>query len=118
MSMSFSIGRWFGIPVKLHVSWLLIFGLVWFSLGAGFMPNNFPNWNPIQTWGAAFITDILFFASVLGHELAHGIVARMRGVPVRGITLFALGGAAELERDAEQPVDEFIITAVGPLSSL
>jgi Zn-dependent protease/CBS domain-containing protein len=118
MSMSFSIGRWLGIPIKLHISWLVIFALVWFSLGAGFVPNNFPNWNGPQTWAAAFITAILFFASVLGHELAHATVARMRGVPVRGITLFALGGAAELERDAEQPVDEVVITAVGPLSSL
>lgn len=118
MRMSFSIGRWLGVPVRLHVSWLLIFGLVWLSLGAGFVPNNFPTWNGLQTWVAALITSILFFASVLGHELAHATLARRRGVPVRGITLFALGGAAELERDAERPLDELLITAVGPLSSL
>ena len=112
------VGRWLGVPVALHPSWLAIFILVWIALGALFYPENFPDWSPPATWGAGLVVTLLFFGTVLGHELAHALVARRRGVPVRGITLSFLGGAAEIERDAPRPLDELLISAAGPLTSL
>src|SRR5204862_1586095 len=86
------------------------------SLGTSF-PLRF-GVDPTLAWVAGAVTAVLFLASVLGHELAHAWTALARGVPVRGITLFILGGAAEIEQDAARPFDELLITAVGPLSSV
>jgi Zn-dependent protease len=112
------IGRVLGVPVSLHLNWVLIFALVWVALGGRFYPQNFPEWSAAASWGMALVVTLIFFGTVLGHEVAHALVARWRGVPVRGITLSFLGGAAEIERDADRPVDELLISGAGPLSSL
>jgi Zn-dependent protease len=112
------IGRVLGVPVALHLNWVLIFALVWIALGGRFYPQNFPQWSAAASWAMALVATLIFFATVLGHEIAHALVARWRGVPVRGITLSFLGGAAEIERDADRPVDELLISGAGPLSSL
>jgi Zn-dependent protease len=117
MGSTWRLGRIGGVSVGLHWSWLLFFVVITWSLGMGF-PLTFPGVQGIASWVAAAVTAVLFLFSVLGHELAHAWVALARGVPVRGITLFILGGAAEIERDADSPLDEALITAVGPLSSL
>src|SRR5690242_13380592 len=116
MRATWRLGRIGGVTVGLHWSWLLFFVVIVWSLGVSF-PITFPGVGALAAWPAAVITAVLFLLSVLGHELAHAWVALARGVPVRGITLFILGGAAEIERDPDRPLDEALITAVGPLSS-
>jgi Zn-dependent protease len=64
------------------------------------------------------VTSLLFFASVLGHELTHSLVAMKQGEEVRSITLFILGGVAELKGEPESPSKEFSMAFVGPLSSM
>jgi Zn-dependent protease len=117
MASTLKLGRIGGVPVGLHFSWLFFFLLITWSLAVSF-PVTFPGVEGVTAWIAAVAAALLFLASVLGHELAHAWMAQARGVPVRGITLFILGGAAEIERDADTPFDELLITAVGPLSSL
>lgn len=117
MRATWRLGRLGGVTVGLHWSWLLFFVVIVASLGVSY-PITFPGVGGVEAWPAAVVTAILFLLSVLGHELAHAWVALARGVPVRGITLFILGGAAEIERDPDGPLDEALITVVGPLSSL
>ena len=117
MKGTLRLGRVAGIPIGLHWSWLFFFVLITWSLGVSF-PQTFAGVEGASAWAAAGLTAVLFLLSVLGHELAHALVALARGVPVRGITVFILGGVAEIEQDADRPLDEFLITVVGPLSSL
>jgi Zn-dependent protease len=111
------IGRVFGIQLGLHFSWLLIALLVTLSLAGHFSAVN-PNWRTGVTWMTALVTGILFFISIIIHELAHALVARMRGVPVSSITLFALGGVALIEREADDATTEFLVAIAGPLMSI
>src|SRR5437762_1781205 len=108
MSGTWKLGRLGGVQVGLHYSWLFFFALITWSLGTSF-PFTF-GVDPTLAWVAGAVTAVLFLASVLGHELAHAWMALARGVPVRGITLFILGGAAEIEQDAARPFDELLIT--------
>src|SRR5207249_10458140 len=71
-------------------------------------------WSPASVWGLALVTTFLFFVSIVLHELAHAIVARLSGIPVRGITLFALGGIAQIEKDAATPDKKFWMAIAGP----
>jgi Zn-dependent protease/CBS domain-containing protein len=117
MDGSFQIMRIAGIPIRLHYTWLLAVALVTWSLAAGFFPDSYPGWEPLRYWLAGGAAALLLFASVLIHELSHAIVARGRGFGVRGITLFVFGGVAEVEGEAERPLDEFLIAVVGPITS-
>jgi Zn-dependent protease/predicted transcriptional regulator len=108
----------FGIEIRLDVSVLIIFGLIVYSLGAGVFPDWHPQWPPSTVWLTAFGAGILFFASLLAHELSHSLVARRFGIRVPRITLFLFGGMAEIESEAETPGAEFAIAIAGPLMSL
>jgi Zn-dependent protease/predicted transcriptional regulator len=110
------LGRIFGIQIGLHYSWLIIALLVAFSLAAHFQQMN-PQWGAGAVWGTATLTALLFFAAILVHELSHAAVAKMRGLPVRAITLFALGGVAQIEREAADAKTEFWMGIVGPITS-
>jgi Zn-dependent protease/CBS domain-containing protein len=110
------LGRVFGIELGLHYSWLIIATLITFSLAAHFQSVN-ANWGPEITWGAAVITSVLFFAGLFAHELSHAVVAKSRKIPVRRITLFALGGVAQIEKEASNARTEFWIAIVGPITS-
>jgi Zn-dependent protease/predicted transcriptional regulator len=113
------IGKAFGIQLRLHYSWFLIFALVtWILASSYFNPTDYPTWSPSARIGAGLITSILFFASVLVHELMHSIVSERQGIPVRSITLFIFGGVSEITGEPKQPGDEFRMAIVGPLSSL
>lgn len=117
------IGRIFGIPVEIHISWLIIFFLVVASLAQVFGARELfgvrlPRWSPAERWGLAIVTTALFFLSVLAHELAHSIVALRRGIPVKGITLFVFGGVSQIAREAATPGTELFMAAIGPLVSL
>jgi Zn-dependent protease/CBS domain-containing protein len=111
------LGRIFGIQIGLHFSWLLIALLITFSLAAHFQVSH-PDWTPALAWGCAAATGLLFFAAIIAHELAHALVAKSRQLPVRSITLFALGGIAEIEKDAEDAKSEFWIGIAGPIMSV
>ncbi|MFQ5746083.1 MAG: M50 family metallopeptidase [Gemmatimonadota bacterium] len=114
----FGVGRWFGFRIRIDYSWFVVFALVLWTFSAWEFPVRLPGLDPwvygaMGTAGAA-----LFFLSVLLHELSHAAMARARGVEVEGITLFIFGGVAQMRMEARRPADEFLITAVGPLSSL
>jgi Zn-dependent protease/CBS domain-containing protein len=116
-SGSFSLFRPFGFDVRVHWSWWIVFALLTWSLYNGYFPSVYPNWSPPQRLLTAAITTLLFFASVLAHELSHSIVARRRGLPVEGITLFVFGGVSGLGDEPRSARDEFAIAIVGPITS-
>src|ERR1041384_7830211 len=116
MRASISLGRWFGVPVGLHYSWFVVAWLITLSLTSQFAALN-RSWSPAVIWSLAALTAVLFFVCIVLHELAHASVARLSGVPVRGITLFALGGVAQIEKDAATPGKEFWMAIVGPVAS-
>jgi Zn-dependent protease/predicted transcriptional regulator len=107
-----------GISINIHVSWILIFVLVTWSLAAGYFPQNYPDWSTTLSWTVGLVTSILFFVSVLLHELAHSFVARARGLPVHDITLFIFGGVSQLEEEPQTAGTEFVMALVGPLTSI
>ena len=118
MGSSIGIGRIFGVRIGLHPSWFVIAALVTYSMAAGELPQDYPGWDDALYWVVGAAISVLFFASVLAHELSHALVARRFGLKVREITLFIFGGAATLEGDASRPRDEALIAAAGPLASL
>ena len=117
MNASLRLGKIFGIPVSINYSWLVIFGLVILLMSSRFA-DLYPHWPVIGIWSVAIITTALFFLSVLLHELSHSLVAVARGIPVKGITLFIFGGVSELAHEAHRPMSEFVVTIVGPATSL
>lgn len=112
------LGRVLGVELRLDYSWFIIFALIAWMLAGHHFPMMNPGWPRATYWGIGLLASLLFFASVLAHELAHSTVSRALGVPVRDITLFIFGGAARLMREPQRPRDEFLIAAVGPLASL
>lgn len=116
MEAQIKLGRIFGIKIGLHYSWLLIALLIAFSLSRHFGAAH-PTWGQGVIWGMAISTAILFFAAIVAHELSHALMARRRGLPVHSITLFALGGVAQFEKEAEDAKTEFLVSIVGPLAS-
>jgi len=110
--------RIFGIEIRLDLSVAIIFTLIVYSLGGGLFPQWHPDWTPVQLWGTALGAGVMFFASLLAHELSHSLTARRFGIRVPRITLFLFGGVAEIESEAETPQAEFTIAIAGPLMSL
>jgi Zn-dependent protease len=108
----------FGIEVRLDFSVIFIFGLIVYSLGAAVFPSWHPNWPAATIWSMAVLAGLLFFSSLLAHEMSHSLVARRFGIRVPRITLFLFGGMAEIESEAETPGAEFAIAIAGPLMSL
>lgn len=115
---SLRIGRVLGIELRLDYSWFVIVILVSWSLASQTFSLGHPGWSPARYWLLALATILLFFASVVAHELAHSVVARATGVPVRDITLVVFGGAATLSPESRRPHDEFPIALAGPVASL
>lgn len=116
MQPSLRIGRIAGIVIGLHYTWILIAVLLVGSF-VGYFYESHPSWQPRVIWSAAIVIALLFFASIVLHELAHALVAKAYGMPVRTITLFALGGVAQIERDTATPSAEFWMGVAGPLTS-
>ena len=105
-----------GIEVGLHYSWFIIFFLITFSLTTRFASEH-PHWTTVEHYTVAIATSLLFFTSILLHELAHSFVALAKGIPVRTITLFAFGGVAQIGREPDRPLTEFQIAIAGPIAS-
>ncbi|MFC4059244.1 site-2 protease family protein [Planomonospora corallina] len=118
MKPSLRLGRVAGIPLGVHWSGLLIVAVVVALLGASVLPSAVPGLPGESYWGVAAVTAPVFFASLLAHELAHALVARRRGIGVKSVTLWMLGGVTELEEEARTPGTELAISAAGPLTSL
>src|ERR671914_596969 len=118
MTASFRFGRVAGIPVGANWSVLLIGGLIALSLATTILPAQVPGLAPAGYWLAAGLGAGLFLASLLAHEVGHAVVARRAGLRVRGITLWLLGGVAQLEDEPATPREGFRGAAAGPAVSL
>lgn len=117
-STTIVLGRLFGIEIRLDLSVTVIFLLVCLSLGGSLFPSWHPEWGAVLNWVCAIGAAVMFFASLLLHELSHSLMARRHGIEVPRITLFLFGGMAEMSREPETPGAEFLIAIVGPLASL
>lgn len=117
MSASFRLGTVWGIPIGLHWSLLLVFGLLTWSLAVGYFPVEYPLLGDATRWFLAIVTGVLFFASITLHELGHAWVALREKIPVNGITLFIFGGVAEIGAPTRTPGAEFRIAVGGPIVS-
>ncbi len=118
MKASVRLGRIWNIPIGLSTSWFFIFALVTWSLATGVFPATIPGLDAGVYWLLGLVTSVLFFSSVLAHELGHAFFALRNSVPVRAITLFFFGGVAEITREPKNAGAEFRIAIAGPLVSL
>lgn len=107
-----------GIPIGLDASWFLVFALFTWILAVNYFPAEFRTWTALQFWSVAVVTSLLFFLSVLLHELGHSLVALRYKLPVKSITLYIFGGVSEISSDPKSPMQEFVIAFVGPFTSL
>lgn len=107
-----------GISIDINFSWIIILVLLTWSLAIGWFSVLYPGWSTATYWLVSLISALLLFVSVLLHELAHSLVARMRGISVKSITLFIFGGVSNIEQEPTSPGIEFQIAFVGPLVSL
>ena len=116
--MSFRLGRILGIPVDIDLSWVLIFALLAYTIGTGYFRALFPWLFPGGGLLLGAIATLLFFATLLAHELAHSYVAKKEGIPIAGITLFIFGGVSRMKAEPDSPRDEFRMAIAGPATSL
>jgi Zn-dependent protease len=107
-----------GIELRIDYSWFIVFALVLFSLSLGYFPQLYPNQSSRVYWITGFLATLLFFISVVTHEMSHSFMALRSGVKIHGITLFIFGGMARLSEETDDPRTEFKIAVVGPLTSL
>jgi Zn-dependent protease/CBS domain-containing protein len=115
---SFRFGRIAGIRVGVHWSVLVIFALIAWGLAVSRFPAVYPEYGTGAYVSAAVLTAVVFFVSLLAHELSHALVARRNGLGVEDITLWLFGGVARLSGEARSPGAELRIAGVGPLVSL
>lgn len=118
MGSSLKIGKIWGIPVGLHASWFILFGLLTWSLATGYFPREYTELSTFANVLLGSLTTVLFFGSVLAHELGHSFIALRDKIAVKGITLFIFGGVAQIEEEPRTPGSEFRIAIAGPLVSL
>ncbi len=114
---AWKIGSVMGIPIRLHFTWFLVFGLITWSLSTVYFPQAAPDLPALAYWIKGALASLLLFASVAFHELAHSFVARRYGIPIESITLFIFGGVAQMKSEPPHPRAEFWIAVAGPLSS-
>ncbi len=113
---SVPLGKIFGIPIGLDLSWFLIFAYLMWSLSTNLFPQYF-SWPTYLFWVIGGLTSVVLFASVLLHELGHALVAMAYHVPVRRIRLLFFGGIAELGDEPESGLSELLIALAGPIVS-
>jgi Zn-dependent protease len=110
------IGKILGIPIYLHSTWVFIFAAITYIIASQFKQEH-PQWTVAQHWTVGVLTSLLFFGSVLFHELSHSVVAQHYKIRVISITLFLFGGLARIEREPSRAIQEFNIAIAGPLAS-
>lgn len=115
---SFRLGSIFGFEIRIDYSWFVIFLLIFWTFSFASFPFNFPGFSSGVYLAMGLASTILFFVSLLAHEISHSLVARARGIPIEGITLFIFGGVSKTRGEAKSPGDEFWIAIVGPITSL
>ena len=108
------IGRLAGIPISIHPLWLVIVGLITWSLGSTYYPDQVSGIPPTAAYGLGLASALLLFASILLHELGHAVVARRYGVEIKGIELWLLGGVAKMNGAAHRPEEELRFALAGP----
>ena len=107
-----------GFAIKIDPSWVIIAALVTWSLAQQLFPDTVPGLSRMTYLAMAVVAMLGLFASLLLHELAHSVIARRLGVPIRSITLFVFGGVAELDAEPKSAAAEFWIAIAGPMMSL
>lgn len=112
------LGSLFGVEIALDWSLIIIFVLILVNLGIGVLPAWHPEWSAALVWGVAFAAAVLFFVSILAHELSHALVANRNDIPVGRITLFLFGGMAHMEREPPSARAEFKMAIIGPITSI
>lgn len=123
MDGSFLQGSWkvvtvMGIPIRVHFSWLIVFGLITWSLSTFYFPEAAPDLPKTSHWMKGAIAAVLLFVSVAFHELAHSFVSLRYKISILNITLFIFGGVAQMKGEPPTPGAEFRIAVIGPLSSI
>ena len=118
LESSFTFARVRGIPIGAHWSWLLVFALVVWSLGTALFPRTYPGLSDTTYLLMGLVAAVLFFASVLLHELGHAVQAERDGMPIEGITLWLFGGVARFRGTFPSAGAEFRIAIAGPLVSI
>ncbi|HKT68147.1 MAG TPA: hypothetical protein VJP83_01860, partial [Terriglobales bacterium] len=116
MRAQIKLVRLFGVELGLHYSWIIIAVLIVFSLGDHFHLIH-PGWSPTVVWSISVAAGVLFFVFLFAHELSHALVSKARGLPIHKITLFALGGMAQIEKEPERASTEFWMGIIGPITS-
>jgi len=111
------IGTIIGIPIRIHFSWLIVFGLLTWLLSSHYFPQVTPDLPFVSYWISGVMAALLLFASVAFHELAHSWVAQKYKLKIESITLFIFGGVAQLKGEPPHPRAEFWIAIAGPISS-
>src|SRR5688572_4190989 len=115
---TYKIGRILGFDINVHWSWLFIFFLVTWTFATGVLEEFYPDWTGSRRWVVGGAISLIFFISILLHEMSHSILARRYGIPVSSITLFVFGGVSNLGKEPENAGQEFWIAIVGPFTSL
>jgi len=114
---SWKIGRIMGIPIRVHYSWIIVFGLITWSLSTYYFPKAAPELPAASYWLKGVLAALLLFASVGFHELSHSYIAMKYKISIVSITLFIFGGVAQMKGEPPHPKAEFRIAIAGPLSS-
>lgn len=112
------LGKIFGIEIRLHFSWVIIFFLVGYTLSFFYFPQAYKGLSQSTYITMGLITTFFFFASILFHEMSHSIVARRNGIPIRFITLFIFGGVSSISKEPDDPNVELKMAFAGPASSI
>jgi len=107
-----------GFQVRIDLSWIIIAVLIAWSLSTGLFPFQFEGLSTQTYWIMGIVGAIGLFLSIIVHEFSHSLVARKYGMPMKGITLFIFGGMAEMSDEPPSPKAEFMMAAVGPVSSI
>ena len=114
---SWKIASVMGIPIRVHFSWLIIFGLIAWSLSVAYFPRVAPDLSELSYWAGGLVAALLLFLSVAFHELSHSLVARKYRLVISDITLFIFGGVSQMKGEPPTPKAEREIAFAGPLSS-